>query len=91
MGEDKPWFSNKDLYLMVCDLRDETSRMIKIAKEYNDLRAALNDCIRRLTVIEERQAGRYATGKAIREWGGWITGLVMFLITIYTVIRFGVG
>jgi hypothetical protein len=91
MGEKEQWFDNKALYLMINDLRDELAKMIQIAKEYNDLRGALNDCIKRVTAIEERQAGKYAVGKAIREWGGWITGLIMFLITIYTVIRYGVG
>lgn len=83
MSEKEQWYSNKELYEMLRDLKDETQTMIRVAKEYNDLRKTLNDCIRRITTIEERALGRYSAEKAVREWGGWIVALLAFAYTIY--------
>lgn len=83
MAEKEQWYSNKDLYEMVRDLREEVQTMIRVAKEYNSLRETLNDCIRRITAIEERALGRYSAGKAVREWGGWIVAILAFLYTLY--------
>lgn len=90
MTEKKQWYDNKDLFEMIQDLRDELKTTSKLVKEYNNLRGTLNDLIRRVTSMEEQAAGRHSVGKSIREWGGWIIGLIMFLITIYTVIAYGV-
>lgn len=83
MAEKEQWYSNKDLYEMVRDLREEVQTMIRVAKEYNGLRETLNDCIRRITAIEERALGRHGAGKAVREWGGWIVAILAFLYTLY--------
>lgn len=82
MGEKEQWYSNKDLYEMLNDLRDETKTMIRVAKEYNGLRQTLNDLIHRVTVMEERALGRYSVGKAVREWGGWIVALLAFVLNL---------
>lgn len=83
MAEKEQWYSNKDLYEMVRDLREEVQTMIRVVKEYNGLRETLNDCIRRITAMEERALGRYGAGKAVREWGGWIVAILAFLYTLY--------
>lgn len=83
MGDKEQWYTNKDLYEMLRDLRDETQTMIRVAKEYNDLRKTLNDLIRRVTAIEERALGRYNAGKAIRDWGGWIVAVMAFIYALY--------
>lgn len=83
MSEKEQWYTNKDLYEMLRDLRDETQTMIRVAKEYNDLRKTLNDLIRRVTAIEERALGRYSAGKAIRDWGGWVVAILAFIYAVY--------
>lgn len=80
---EKDWYSNKDLFEMLQEIKAQVQTMIRVAKEYNGLRQSLNDCIRRVTAMEERAVGRYTVGKAIREWGGWFVALLAFLISLY--------
>ena len=42
--------------------------------------------MQRLTAIEERAIGRYGIGKAVREWGGWLVGLLGFLFALYKAV-----
>lgn len=77
------WYTNKDLFEMLQDIKGETQTMIRAAKEYNGLRQSLNDCIRRVTAMEEQAIGRYTVGKAVRDWGGWFVALLAFLISLY--------
>ncbi len=80
---EKDWYSNKDLFEMLQEIKVQVQTMIRVAKEYNDLRQSLNDCIRRVTAIEERSIGRYTLGKGIRDWGGWFVGLLAFLVSLF--------
>lgn len=84
-GED--WYSNKDLFEMVQSLKVDLAETTKAVREYNNLRQTLNDVIRRVTCIEERSLGRHSVGKGIREWGGWVVGIIALMISLY--INFG--
>ena len=80
---EKEWYSNKELFEMFQGLKDELKITRDAVKKYNDIRSNLNDVMIRLTAIEERAIGRYGIGKAVREWGGWLVGLLGFLFALY--------
>lgn len=87
--EKEQWYTNKDLYEMVASLTREMDNLRtdlrstgEAVKRYNNLREQLNDCLTRVAAIELKAVGRYDTGKAIREWGGWIIGAVSFLLLL---------
>ena len=79
----KEWYSNKELFEMFQDLKEELAITREAVKRYNNIRTDLNAVMQRLTAIEERAIGRYGIGKAVREWGGWLVGLLGFLFALY--------
>ena len=79
----KEWYSNKELFEMFQDLKEELAITREAVKKYNNIRTDLNAVMQRLTAIEERAIGRYSAGKAVREWGGWLVGLLGFLFGLY--------
>ena len=79
----KEWYSNKELFEMFQDLKEELAITREAVKRYNNIRTDLNAVMQRLTAIEERAIGRYSAGKAIREWGGWLVGILSLLFALY--------
>jgi hypothetical protein len=82
----KEWYSNKELFEMFQDLKEELAITREAVKRYNNIRTDLNAVMQRLTAIEERAIGRYGIGKAVREWGGWLVGLLGFLFALYKAV-----
>jgi hypothetical protein len=82
----KEWYSNKELFEMFQDLKEELAITREAVKRYNNIRTDLNTVMQRLTAIEERAIGRYGIGKAVREWGGWLVGLLGFLFALYKAV-----
>jgi len=80
---EKEWYSNKELFEMFQGLKEELKITRDAVKKYNNIRNNLNDVMERLAAIEQRAIGRYGVGKAIREWGGWIVGVLSFLFALY--------
>ena len=78
----KEWYSNKDLFEMFGELKGELARTIAAVKEYNGLRECLNDVLTRVERIETKSNERKQVGDTIREWGGWILAIVVFLYTV---------
>ena len=46
MGSEKQWYSNKDLFEMLNELKIELVKTQSQMKKYNDLRATLNDVMK---------------------------------------------
>src|SRR5690606_37863843 len=46
MGSEKQWYSNKDLFEMLNELKMELVKTQSQMKKYNDLRATLNDVMK---------------------------------------------
>jgi alpha-L-arabinofuranosidase len=87
---DEQWFSNKDLFLMLeqfkKDMADISAEMRqtrdKIA-QYNGLRQRIEDCAEEILAMKSKADGQSSVGKAIREWGGWLIGVISFFIMIW--------
>lgn len=90
--EEKEWFSNKDLYEMVqslkvdmADVSKELQETRKIVSRYNGLRQQLDECSRKIVEMESKAAGRSSVGQAIREWGGWLVGMISLATALWKV------
>ena len=93
--DEKQWFTNKDLFLLIGEiqedfhgLRSEMRETRTLMKQYNGLREEIGIVKDRVDAIEAKEQGRNSVGLAIRNWGGWIIGLITFVIML---IKFGVG
>lgn len=75
---DEQWYSNKELFEMINGLKSDLAETRQAVREYNDLRQSLNDCIRRVTDIEQRGIGKQSVEQAILRWGPWIIAVVSF-------------
>lgn len=84
-----PWYTNKDLYQMIDELKGRINETANLLKQYNGLvprMAKLEEALTKLATAQseciQRQQGRYDAGKMVREWGGWIFAVVLFGRTI---------
>lgn len=94
------WFTNKELYEQMTNmskelliLRGEMSETRTLIKQYNGLRekiegverdsAAAND---KVDSMIDRWQGRNNTWDNMRNWGGWVFGLISLLVLLYNQI-----
>lgn len=90
MGEQKEqWFTNKDLYEMFQELKDEVAPLraelrytADAVRKYNGLREKIEVTERRLAEHLLMGAGQASAAKGIREWGGWIVALISLAIVL---------
>lgn len=80
MGEN--WYDNKALFEMIQELKEDMQDMSQELKQTREIVAKYNCLRQRLDAIELKAAGRSAVGRAIREWGGWLVGVLSFLFTL---------
>lgn len=93
--DDKQWFTNKDLFLLIGDvqkdfqgLRSEMRETRTLMKQYNGLREEIGIVKEKVEAIEAEKAGRNSVGLAIRNWSGWVVAIATFIVLI---IKFGSG
>jgi len=86
MEEKEQWYTNKDLYEMVQDLRVDLRETRTLIKQYNGLRQRLDSCEEVLTDLVSQAKGRASVSNAIRAWGGWAVAVVTLLITLANTI-----
>ncbi len=77
------WFDNKALFLMIQNLStemklttQEMSRTREIVAKYNGLREEIGQVKIEIAAIQEQASGRSSVGQGIRDWGGWIAGII---------------
>lgn len=79
MDDQGNWYSNKELFELISGLRDELKETRHIIKQYNGLREKIEiveDKVKHIETITEARSG---FGQSVRDWGGWIFGLVTLL------------
>lgn len=96
MNEQKQeqWYTNKDLLQMQQELREELIELrtelrntTEAVRRYNGLRERIDDTARRLDAHLLTGVGKADVARGIREWGGWIVGLIGVLAAL--VSRYG--
>lgn len=78
------WYSNKELFEKIVELQREMQETRAIIRRYNNLYEKVYNVQERIQKIEAETEGKKEFGQLIREWGGWIFGLVTLIILIYT-------
>ena len=79
-GNKEQWFSNKDLFLMLQELREELKETREVVNKYNGIRSDLNWCVERLQKHKTTKEARYTLLSGIREWGGWVVAIGVLLL-----------
>ena len=84
-----PWYTNRDLFEMINSLRSEMNQTTSLLRQYNGLGGRMDKLEKALLQMAKtqeecmtRQRERYTIGKAIREWGGWLIAVLLFLRTM---------
>ena len=87
--DEKQWFTNKDLFLLIGDvqndfngLRSEMRETRMLMKQYNGLREELGEMKEEFESMKAMSKGRNSVGTAIRNWGGWIFALITLIILL---------
>ena len=78
------WYSNKELFEKIVELQREMQETRAIIRRYNNLYEKVYDVQERIKEIEAETEGKKELEQSIREWGGWIFGLITLIILIYT-------
>ena len=87
----KEWYSNKDLFEMIRQLKDrmdelsnELARTTTLIRDYNSLRTNLHDMEKRISNIEGKDQ---AEDQTKRDYVGWIFGIVMLIIAVLPYLK----
>jgi hypothetical protein len=83
MSEEQ-WYSNKDLFEQINNLRNEMLETRNLIKQYNGLREKVDVVENEITVMKAEAKGKNKVSDGIRNWGGWIIGLISFAILLLT-------
>lgn len=79
---DDQWYSNKDLFEQINALRLEMQETRNVIKKYNGLREEIGKVKEEVEEIKARNDGKKSVGEAIRNWGGWLFGLITLVVLL---------
>lgn len=82
--ENNQWYSNKDLFEQINELKIEMRETRQMIKKYNGLYSKVDNIERKVTEIESQQLGKMKLQENIIAWGGWIFSLITLLILMYS-------
>lgn len=91
MPEQEQWYSNKDLFEQITDLKYEMKETRNLIKQYNGLREKLGDVQEKVKKVEGKvdkieaeSSGKNKVFEGIRNWGGWLFALISIVILVFT-------
>lgn len=82
MDEHGNWYSNKELFELISELKDDLKETRHIIKQYNGLREKIEEVQDKVKHIETLTEARSGFGQSVRDWGGWIFGFVTLLVLL---------
>ena len=85
------WYTNRDLFEKLHELRDELRETRESIRKYNGLWPRLEDIDTRLACIESVEAADKRMWEKITSRGGWIIGALSFLVMVYVTFLQGGG
>lgn len=94
--EGKEWYSNKELFERISKLSDSLTETNNNIKKYNGLREKIDTVDEKVNAtdqvvstiekkvdhIEMMTEAKSGFGQSIRDWGGWVFGLVTLLVLL---------
>jgi inorganic pyrophosphatase len=88
-GNEKEWYSNKDLFDMIQSLKEEMTQTRSIIKRYNGLRQDMIESYQKINQNEEKineikntEKGKHELAETIRRWGGWLVAIASLTYAI---------
>lgn len=90
MPEKEQWYTNKELFEKILDMRTEFASLRSEMKEtretikkYNGLREQIENLRQEVNQMKAKASGKATVFQGIREWGGWVVAILMLVITIF--------
>lgn len=83
MSGQEQWYSNKELFEQINDLRFEMKETRDLIKQYNGLREEIGKVKAKVNEMEAKSKGKKSVGEAIRQWGGWLFALITLVTLVY--------
>lgn len=74
-NDEGQWYTNKDLYEMIQELRVELAETTRLIREYNGLRRKIDSC-------EQALAGIAGQSKGSKDMWGYIVGGIGLLMAL---------
>jgi DNA repair exonuclease SbcCD ATPase subunit len=81
MGDEKEWYTNKELFEQLNqfrtdfqDLRSEMKETRSMIKKYNGLREQINNVKGKVEALQANAEGRSSFKDDFLKWGGWLFG-----------------
>src|SRR5690606_41767934 len=97
------WYSNKELFEQILEMKEglqklseEPNRTSETIKKHNGLREELGELKKGVAEIKRweieqcaKELERNSVGRAVRDWGGWIIALIMFILNLTKMLSGG--
>lgn len=94
-NDNKPWYTNKDLFEQINELKQDMQETRTMIRKYNGLydkveevKEDVTDVASDIAEIKAIQEGKSKVGEAIKSWGGWGIGILTFF---FMLIKFYLG
>ena len=82
-GQEKEWFDNKELYLMVQGLKEELSNTQKVVKRYNNLYESVGILKERLDALINQGVGKKSIEGAFLRWLPAIVAVLALILNYF--------
>ena len=76
------WYTNKEIFEMVQNLRDELRETRDVVKKYNGIRDDLDWCVNKLETQKAKKEGSGIVLENIRSWGGWAIATLLAIMNL---------
>lgn len=86
MHDEEQWYTNRDLFEMMQQLRSELAETRSLVRQYNGLRETVYGVAKRVTALEEQAKGRASVAEGILKWGGWALGIAGIAVSIWVAV-----